>query len=73
MILEDEDEFAANARTYGYPADLIAQATAAAADLRAALTGRTEPFGRRRPPVARSARRPLTLSTVGQCSGSENG
>jgi len=45
VILEDEDEFAENARTYGYPAGLIAQATAAAADVHDALTGRTEPFG----------------------------
>jgi uncharacterized protein len=45
VILEDEDEFAENARTYGYPADLIAQATATATEVRAALTDRTEPFG----------------------------
>ena len=45
VILEDEDEFAANARTYGYPADVVNRATGAAADVHAALTARTEPFG----------------------------
>jgi protein associated with RNAse G/E len=45
VTLEDEDEFAANARTYGYPADVVTRATGAAADVHAALTTRTEPFG----------------------------
>lgn len=45
VILEDEDEFAENARTYGYPAEVITQATTAAAEVRAALTERAEPFG----------------------------
>ena len=44
--LEDEDEFAANAMRFGYPLAVVAGATAAAADLHAALTRRTEPFGR---------------------------
>jgi protein associated with RNAse G/E len=44
VILEDEDEFAANAQTYGYPAGVVARATDAAAEVHAALTGRTEPF-----------------------------
>ena len=44
--LEDEDEFAANALRFGYPRSVVHGATAAAADLHAALVRRTEPFGR---------------------------
>jgi protein associated with RNAse G/E len=43
--LEDAEEFAAHETVYGYPPDVVAGATAAAAGLRRALVGRTEPFG----------------------------
>ena len=45
VVLEDEDEFAANARTYGYPPEVITRATTAAAEVHAALTAGAEPFG----------------------------
>ena len=45
VVLEDEDEFVVNARTYGYPVEVIAGARAAADEVRAALTERAEPFG----------------------------
>jgi protein associated with RNAse G/E len=41
----DEDEFAVHQVRYGYPAEVIAQAWAAAEWLAAALTDRIEPFG----------------------------
>jgi protein associated with RNAse G/E len=44
-ILVDEDEFAEHQVRYGYPADLIASAQAAADWLMAAVAGRTGPFG----------------------------
>ena len=44
VIVEDEDEFAVNTVSYGYPAGVVASATAAAAGLRVALTDRAEPF-----------------------------
>ena len=47
VVLDDEQEFAENQRVYGYPPDLVARATAAAASLRAALITHTEPFGTR--------------------------
>jgi predicted RNA-binding protein associated with RNAse of E/G family len=40
----DEDEFLDHQVRYGYPADLIAKATAVTAEIEAALAGRTEPF-----------------------------
>ncbi len=43
--LEDEEEFAENAERYGYPLAVVADATAAAADLHRSLTERAEPFG----------------------------
>ena len=43
--LEDEEEFAAHESVYGYPPDVVAGATEAAAGLREALIRRTEPFG----------------------------
>ncbi|MFF5078133.1 DUF402 domain-containing protein [Actinoplanes sp. NPDC000266] len=43
--LLDEDEFAVNARVYGYPADVVAGAQRAAGCLVAGLGGRVEPFG----------------------------
>jgi hypothetical protein len=43
--LEDEDEFAENAVRYAYPSAVVAGATAAAAELRRAMTERAEPFG----------------------------
>jgi protein associated with RNAse G/E len=45
VVLEDEDEFAENALIYGYPTDVVVQATAVAENLRRALTSRVEPFG----------------------------
>jgi protein associated with RNAse G/E len=44
VLVEDEDEFAANAATYGYSAEAVTEATATAAGLHAALTERAEPF-----------------------------
>jgi protein associated with RNAse G/E len=43
--VEDSDEFAAHVRVYGYPPEVVAGATGAAADLHRALVDRTEPFG----------------------------
>ena len=43
--LVDEDEFAEHQVRYGYPADVIAQAVAAADELVAMVTGRQGPFG----------------------------
>lgn len=43
--VEDEDEFAEHTVTLGYPPEVVAGATAAAAGLRRALVERDEPFG----------------------------
>jgi protein associated with RNAse G/E len=43
--LDDEDEFAANKVTFGYPPEVVAQARAAVDELRPALQSRSEPFG----------------------------
>jgi protein associated with RNAse G/E len=43
--LEDEDEFRQNIEVFGYPSEVVAQATAAARELRTALATRVEPFG----------------------------
>jgi protein associated with RNAse G/E len=43
--LEDEEEFTAHEAVYGYPPDVVAGATGAAADLRRALLSHAEPFG----------------------------
>jgi protein associated with RNAse G/E len=43
--LLDEDEFAAHQLSYGYPADVIAQARSAARDVLVASRQRAEPFG----------------------------
>ncbi|GAB1645814.1 DUF402 domain-containing protein [Krasilnikovia sp. MM14-A1259] len=43
--LDDADEFAANTAVFGYPADVVAQARAAATGLHADLTDGAEPFG----------------------------
>ena len=45
--LEDEAEFRQNAGLFGYPPEVVAQATAAAQELRAALTANAEPFATR--------------------------
>jgi predicted RNA-binding protein associated with RNAse of E/G family len=41
----DEDEFTEHQVRYGYPADVIAQASATTAELVESITTRTEPFG----------------------------
>jgi predicted RNA-binding protein associated with RNAse of E/G family len=41
----DEDEFAEHQLTYGYPADVIARASATTAELVESMKARTEPFG----------------------------
>lgn len=43
--VHDEDEFAEHRVRYGYPPDVVGNATAAAAWLAAALADRLEPFG----------------------------
>ncbi|GAB1690239.1 DUF402 domain-containing protein [Krasilnikovia sp. M28-CT-15] len=43
--LDDADEFVTNAAAFGYPAEVVAQAQAAATRLQADLTDGTEPFG----------------------------
>ncbi len=45
VLLLDEDEFAEHQVRYQYPADVIAEAEAAAAWLMDAVTARKEPFG----------------------------
>ena len=42
--VEDEDEFRRNTDVFGYPPDVVAEATAAAQELRTALTADVEPF-----------------------------
>ncbi|MFI1988255.1 DUF402 domain-containing protein [Actinoplanes sp. NPDC020271] len=44
VVIDDEDEFAEHRILFGYPDDVVAAATGAAAELHAALTGDTEPF-----------------------------
>ncbi|AEV82435.1 hypothetical protein ACWT_1417 [Actinoplanes sp. SE50] len=44
VVIDDEDEFAAHRIRFGYPAQVVAEATAAAATLQAALSGGAEPF-----------------------------
>ena len=44
VMLDDEDEFRENTRAYGYPPEVVAQATAAATKLHEALTMNVEPF-----------------------------
>ncbi|MFC3988556.1 DUF402 domain-containing protein [Actinoplanes siamensis] len=56
VVIDDEDEFAEHRVRFGYPDDVVAGATAAAAELHAALTGGAEPFaGRYREWLARAA------------------
>jgi protein associated with RNAse G/E len=45
VIVDDEDEFEEHRHLFGYPDDVVAGATAAAADLRDALANAREPFG----------------------------
>lgn len=55
VVVDDEDEFAEHRVRYGYPDDVVAAATGAAAELQAALSGDTEPFaGKYREWLARS-------------------
>ncbi|WP_122976904.1 DUF402 domain-containing protein [Actinoplanes teichomyceticus] len=44
VVIDDEDEFAEHRVHFGYPDDVVAGATGAAAELHAALTGGAEPF-----------------------------
>ncbi|WP_433829007.1 DUF402 domain-containing protein [Actinoplanes sp. CA-015351] len=44
VVIDDEDEFEQNRVRFGYPADVVAGATAAAETLRSALSTDTEPF-----------------------------
>jgi uncharacterized protein len=45
ILLDDEDEFAEHQVRYGYPADVISNAEAAAAWLLDAVSAKAEPFG----------------------------
>ena len=45
VFVDDEDEFAVHQVRYGYPADVVRRAEAAAAWLTTALRGGVEPFG----------------------------
>jgi uncharacterized protein len=56
VVIDDEDEFAEHRVRFGYPDDVVAAATGAAADLHAALSGGAEPFaGEYREWLARAA------------------
>ncbi|GAA2690041.1 DUF402 domain-containing protein [Actinoplanes palleronii] len=56
VVVDDEDEFAEHRVRFGYPDDVVTAATAATAELHAALTGGAEPFaGHYRGWLARAA------------------
>ncbi|MEU4623119.1 DUF402 domain-containing protein [Actinoplanes sp. NPDC023801] len=45
VVIDDEDEFEAHRRRFGYPTDVVARATAATGVLHEALATAREPFG----------------------------